>query len=75
MDEWNIRILKEQGEWEKKKWISAPGLCALVDHLFGQKETIVGLEIGVASGWTMNHFLQNIFQIFHYYHDSFQMIA
>lgn len=58
MDEWNIRILKEQGEWEKKKWISAPGLCALVDHLFGQKETLVGLEIGVASGWTMNHFLQ-----------------
>ena len=60
MDEWNIRILKEQGEWEKKKWISAPGLCALVDHLFGQKETLVGLEIGVASGWTMNHFLQNL---------------
>jgi len=60
MDEWNIRILKEQGEWEKKKWISAPGLCALVDHLFGQQETLVGLEIGVASGWTMNHFLQNL---------------
>jgi predicted O-methyltransferase YrrM len=60
MDEWNIRILKEQGEWEKKKWISAPGLCALVDHLFGQKETLVGLEIGVASGWTMNHFLQDL---------------
>ena len=60
MDEWNIRILKEQGEWEKKKWISAPGLCDLVDHLFGQKETLVGLEIGVASGWTMNHFLQNL---------------
>ena len=60
MDEWNIRILKEQGEWEKKKWISAPGLCDLVDHLFGQQETLVGLEIGVASGWTMNHFLQNL---------------
>ena len=60
MDEWNIRILKEQGEWEKKKWISAPGLCDLVDHLFGQQKTLVGLEIGVASGWTMNHFLQNL---------------
>ena len=60
MDEWNIRILKEQGEWEKKKWISAPGLCDLVDHLFGQQETLVGLEIGVASGWTINHFLQNL---------------
>jgi predicted O-methyltransferase YrrM len=60
MDEWNIKVLKEQGEWEKKKWISAPGLCDLVDHLFGQKETLVGLEIGVASGWTMNHFLQNL---------------
>ena len=60
MNEWNIRILKEQGEWEKKKWISAPGLCDLVDHLFGQQETLVGLEIGVASGWTMNHFLQNL---------------
>ena len=60
MDEWNIKILKEQGEWEKKKWISAPGLCDLVDHLFGQQKTLVGLEIGVASGWTMNHFLQNL---------------
>ena len=60
MDEWNIRILKEQGEWESKKWISAPGLCDLVMHLFSEQETIVGLEIGVASGWTMNHFLQNL---------------
>ena len=60
MDEWNIRILKEQGLWESQKWISAPGLCDLVMHLFSEQETIVGLEIGVASGWTMNHFLQNL---------------
>ena len=60
MDEWNIRILKEQGRWDSKKWISAPGLCDLVMHLFSEQETIVGLEIGVASGWTMNHFLQNL---------------
>jgi predicted O-methyltransferase YrrM len=31
-----------------------------VTHLFQQQEIIVGLEIGVASGWTMNHFLQNL---------------
>lgn len=60
MNEWNIRTLKEQGQWDSKKWISAPGLCDLVTHLFQQQETIVGLEIGVASGWTMNHFLQNL---------------
>ena len=60
MSEWNIRILKEQGQWDSKKWISAPGLCDLVIHLFSEQETIVGLEIGVASGWTMNHFLQNL---------------
>ena len=60
MNEWKIRTLKEQGEWRKKKWISAPGLCTLVDHLFSKQETIVGLEIGVASGWTMNHFLENL---------------
>lgn len=60
MNEWNIRTLKEQGQWHSKKWISAPGLCDLVTHLFQQQETIVGLEIGVASGWTMNHFLQNL---------------
>jgi predicted O-methyltransferase YrrM len=60
MNEWSIRTLKEQGQWDSKKWISAPGLCDLVTHLFQQQETIVGLEIGVASGWTMNHFLQNL---------------
>ena len=60
MNEWNIRTLKEQGQWDSKKWISAPGLCDLVTHLFQQQETIVGLEIGVASGWTMHHFLQNL---------------
>jgi predicted O-methyltransferase YrrM len=60
MNEWNIRTLKEQGQWDSKKWISAPGLCDLVTHLFQQQEIIVGLEIGVASGWTMNHFLQNL---------------
>ena len=60
MDEWKIRTLKEQGQWESKRWISAPGLCDLVIHLFSEQETIVGLEIGVASGWTMNHFLQNL---------------
>ena len=60
MDEWKIRTLKEQGQWESKRWISAPGLCDLVMHLFSEQETIVGLEIGVASGWTMNHFLQNL---------------
>jgi predicted O-methyltransferase YrrM len=60
MSEWNIRKLKEQGLWESQKWISAPGLCDLVMHMFGEQETIVGLEIGVASGWTMNHFLQNL---------------
>ena len=60
MNEWKIRTLKEQGQWESKRWISAPGLCDLVMHLFSEQETIVGLEIGVASGWTMNHFLQNL---------------
>ena len=60
MNEWNIKVLKAQNQWEKQKWISAPGLCDLVKHLFHQQETIVGLEIGVASGWTMNHFLQNL---------------
>ena len=60
MNEWNIKLLKKQGEWERKKWVSAPGLCELVGKMFGANETIVGLEIGVASGWTMNHFLENL---------------
>ena len=60
MDEWNIKTLKSNGEWEQKKWISAPGLCNLVQEMFGSNQVITGLEIGVASGWTMNHFLETL---------------
>lgn len=60
MDEWRIKVLKEQGLWEQKKWISAPGLCEIVKKTFGTGGLITGLEIGVASGWTMNHFLNEI---------------
>jgi predicted O-methyltransferase YrrM len=60
MREWNIKTLKAQKQWESQKWISAPGLCDLVINLVGKEKTIVGLEIGVASGWTMNHFLENL---------------
>lgn len=60
MDEWRIKVLKEQDLWEKKKWISAPGLCDIVKKTFEAEGLITGLEIGVASGWTMNHFLNQI---------------
>lgn len=60
MSEWNIKFLKERGEWEQKKWISAPGLCDLVIERYGETGSVVGLEIGVASGWTMNHFLSRL---------------
>ena len=63
MDNWSIKILKEKNEWENKKWISAPGLCQLVKEHYGENETIVGLEIGVASGWTMHHFLENLLNL------------
>ena len=54
---WNIKELKKANLWESRKYISATGLVPYVKSL---GENIRGLEIGVASGWNMNHFLNEI---------------
>ena len=51
---WNIGELKEAGLWESRQYISSPGLLPFVKEL-GDK--IKGVEIGVASGWNMNYYL------------------
>ena len=56
VDPWNIRELKQAGLWESRKYISATGLVPLVKEI----KAIKGVEVGVASGWNMNHFLENI---------------
>lgn len=55
---WDISYLKQTGQWESKKYISASGLVDVVKNI--NADTIMGVEIGVASGWNMNHFLANI---------------
>lgn len=55
---WNIQELKDAGVWEKKRYVSAEGLVEEVKKL-GQKG-LVGLEIGIASGWNMDYFLEEI---------------
>jgi hypothetical protein len=61
MDCYVIEELKQKGEWDKVRYISAHGLVPFVKKL--NKNKIVGLEIGVASGWNMHHFLENIPQL------------
>lgn len=58
---WLISELIEKNEWEQKKYFSASGLVPIVKQLALDEETpIIGMEIGVASGWNINHFLSNI---------------
>lgn len=57
---WSIRELKEANLWESRKYISATGLVPYIKAL---GEDIRGVEIGVASGWNMNHFLNEIPQL------------
>jgi hypothetical protein len=58
---WLISELVEKNEWEQKKYISASGLVPVVKQLTIDEDTpIIGMEIGVASGWNINHFLSNI---------------
>lgn len=52
-----ISELEQQNKWSKVRYVSAEGLVPIVKQL-GQ--TIVGVEIGVAGGWNMNYFLQQI---------------
>jgi len=60
MDTYVIEELIEKGEWDKVRYISAYGLVPFVKKL---GDNIKGLEIGVASGWNMNHFLTRIPQL------------
>lgn len=58
---WLISELIENNEWEQRKYFSAPGLVPVVKQLALDENTpIVGMEIGVASGWNIHHFLSSI---------------
>ena len=56
-DVWNIQELKDAGVWEKKRYVSAEGLVKEIKKL---GLSFVGLEIGIASGWNMDYFLEEI---------------
>lgn len=58
---WLISDLIEKGEWEYRKYFSAPGLIPVIKQLaLDDKTPIVGIEIGVASAWNIFNFLNNI---------------
>jgi hypothetical protein len=58
---WLISELIDRNEWESKKYFSAPDLINVVKQLSPDINTpIVGMEIGVASGWNIYNFLSNI---------------
>ena len=60
MESYIIEDLKKSGDWERVCYISAHGL---VPHVKKLGNNIKGLEIGVASGWNMNFFLEKISQL------------